>query len=67
MEDLIIDRLEQYAFSKAFDALEQAYWLVETNFPGKSLDKRYLLSKITEKGMAKALSSAKLPIYQKIQ
>lgn len=32
-----------------------------------NLDKAYLLSKIMEKDMAKELSSAKLPIYQKIQ
>ena len=33
MEDLILDRLEQYVFAKANDALEQAYWLVDSDFP----------------------------------
>lgn len=33
IEDLIIDRLEQYVFGKANESLEQAYWLVDSPFP----------------------------------
>ena len=67
LEDLVVDRLEQYAFGGARECLEQAYYLLDQDYP-TPVDAEYLAKRLVEiNGLKGKLAKAPLDVVGKIE